>query len=115
MFGNLGGLQISLLVPDEKTYSVVVIVGGISRDVFEQRTSTGSGPFDRWAVVLLTFACKSFTSDRRLLAIQIWRCLGILKRKRPHFRLTCVAQKRLCLSSLLHSALKSFKIYVRCK
>lgn len=47
MFGNLGGLQISLLVPDEKTYSVVVIVGGIGRDVFEQRTSTGSGPFDR--------------------------------------------------------------------
>ena len=28
MFGKLVGLQTSLLVPDEKTYSVVVIVGG---------------------------------------------------------------------------------------
>ena len=45
MFGNLGGLQISLLVPDEKNYSVVVIVGGISKNVFVQRTSNGSGPF----------------------------------------------------------------------
>ena len=45
MFGNLGGLQISSLVPDEEPYSVVVIVGGISKNVFEQRTSTGSGPF----------------------------------------------------------------------
>lgn len=40
MFGNLGGLQISLLVPDEKTYSVVLIVGGISKNIFEQHTST---------------------------------------------------------------------------
>lgn len=28
MFGKLGGLQIRLLVTDEKTYSVVLIVGG---------------------------------------------------------------------------------------
>ena len=45
MCGKLAGLQTSLLVPDEKTYSVVVIVGGISKNVFEQRTSTGSGYF----------------------------------------------------------------------
>lgn len=45
MFGKLVGLQTSSLVPDEKTYSVVVIVGGISQNVFEQRTSTGTGPF----------------------------------------------------------------------
>ena len=45
MFGKLVGLQTSSLVPDEKTYSVVVIVGGISKNVFEQRTSTGTGSF----------------------------------------------------------------------
>ena len=45
MFVKLVGLQTSSLVPDEKTYSVVVIVGGISKNVFEQRTSTGTGPF----------------------------------------------------------------------
>ena len=45
MCGKLVGLETSLLVPYEKTYSVVVIVGGISKNVFEQRTSTGSGYF----------------------------------------------------------------------
>lgn len=36
MFGKLVGLQTSLLVPDEKTYSVVVIVGGHKQKRFRE-------------------------------------------------------------------------------
>ena len=37
----------------------------------------------------------------RHLVTQMWYCQAILKGKKHHFRLTCYAQKRVCLSSLI--------------
>jgi len=41
----------------------------------------------------------------KTLAIQIWWCQGMSKEKKFHFRLTCVAQKRRCLNSLMTSVI----------
>ena len=55
------------------------------------------------------WCCPNFRPNlpyerKRHSRIEIWQRQGILKWKMPHFRLTCVAQKRLCFNSLLSPA-----------
>ena len=80
-----------------------------SKDVYERRTSTRSEPFsllvrfDATKFVLLSFStliemiCPIFGQKHRP------------RMKTGHFRLTCVAQKRLCLNSLTTTARADLK------
>ena len=80
------------------------ILGSLSKGVFERRTSTGSEIFfilkhldaTRFAFLsvftIIEMICPKFGQNCH----QKW--------KKDHFRLTCVAQKRLCLSLLLLTA-----------
>ena len=63
--------------------------GNLSNDVFERRTSTGSG---RFADLRRDFdqVLGQIVSMKTHLGIQIWQRGGILEGKRTHFRLTCV-------------------------
>ena len=54
-----------------------------------------------WGAVWLKLSGKSSLKEKRNSAIQVCKRQGIEKGRRPHFRMTCVAQKRLCLRSLL--------------
>ena len=79
--------------------------GSLSNDVFERLTSSGSGLFELFS--------RDFEQILRQIvstgvAIQIWLRQGISKDKKAHFRLTYVAQKRRCLSSLI-SRTRGFK------
>ena len=49
-------------------------------------------------------ANRLYRPEKRHLVRQFWYCQGLLKWKRPQSQLTCVAQKRLCLSSLMLNA-----------
>ena len=78
-----------------------MIIVSLSSDVFERRTSTGSGlfallsrDFDQLFGQIVSIRIK--TLDNR-----IWNRQGLLKEKKAYFRLTCVDQKRRCLSSLI--------------
>ena len=79
----------------------------MSKDVFERRTSIGSGIFfiPEW------YFCPNFWTNRpykkRDQERHIWYCQVILKWKRCHFRLTFVAQKRLCFISLMTKLVRS--------
>ena len=63
--------------------------GNLSNDVFERRTSTGSG---RFADLRRDFdqVLGQIVSMKTHLGIQTWWRGGILEGKRTHFRLTCV-------------------------
>ena len=80
-------------------------LGNLSKDVFERRTSSGSEAFspyiglDADKFVLLSFFSLTKTIYPRA---QPNHCPMMEK---VHFRLTSVAQKRCCLSSLLVTAL----------
>ena len=52
-------------------------------------------------MVVTQFFGKSSLQEKGHLAVEFWQRLGMLNGKWPHFRLTWVAQKRLCLSSLI--------------
>ena len=94
-----------LLVPD--TYDVKrknkshETIGTLSKDVFEQRTSTGSEAFslficlDANKLVLLSFFSLLKTIYPRVSS------KPLPTMQKVHFRLTSVAQKRCCLSSLM--------------
>ena len=47
------------------------------------------------------FSGKASLLEWKHVALQTWQSQGILKETRLHFCLTCTAQKRLCLSSLI--------------
>ena len=53
-----------------------------------------------WAAVWLKLSSKSSLKEKRNVAIQICQRQSRSKGRRTHFQLTCMAQKRLCLSSL---------------
>ena len=76
-------------------------LGSLSNDVFERRKSAGSGLLsfldDGFAKI---FSQIALVRVKKLSNTNLYR-QSILRGKRPHFRLTCVAQKRFCLSSLL--------------
>ena len=80
-----------------------------SKDVFEPRTSTGSEAFslsvcfDATKFVLLSF----FTLIE--MNCPIFGQKHCPRMKTGHFRLTCVAQKRLCLNSLTSTARADLK------
>ena len=80
-----------------------------SKDVFERRTSTGSEPFslsvcfDATKFVLLSF----FTLIEMIRPIYGQNHCS--RMKTGHFRLTCVAQKRLCLNFLTTTARADLK------
>ena len=90
-----------VLVDKDMKYEARIILGTLSKDVFERSTSTGSVAFslliclDANKLVLLSFCSllKRFTRE-----FQPNRSPMMQK---VHFRLTSVAQKRCCLSSLL--------------
>ena len=65
----------------------------LSKGVFERRTPIRSGLF----VFMSKFIKRKYSGSTNVVASHD----GTLKWKRPHFRLTCVVQKRLYLSSLL--------------
>ena len=71
----------------------------LSKDVFERRTSTGSGLFSFLSGIFVQIFGQLVSILRKRLknATLIWYCQFILQWKRPHFRLTCVTHKRLCL------------------
>ena len=75
-------------------------LGSLSNDVFERRTSTGSCPFsllgDGFAQIfsqIVSIRVKKLRNTNYIASRHIYS---------PHFRLTSVAQKRLCLSSLVY-------------
>ena len=68
--------------------------GFMQKAFFKRHTSTGRGLFHSQAVVLLKFLGRSSLQEQGPLVIQICNRQGILKRRRPHFRLMCVAQKK---------------------
>ena len=76
-------------------------IGSLSKDVFERRTSTGSGLFSffdgGFAQIFSHIASITVKKLRNTNFIS----QGMLRGKIPHFRLTCVAQKGRCLSSLI--------------
>ena len=76
--------------------------GFMQKAFFKRHTSTGRGLFHSQAVVLLKFLGRSSLQEQGPLVIQICNRQGILKRRRPHFRLMCVAQKK-TLGSLSNS------------
>ena len=82
------------------------LLGSLSNDVFERRTSTGSEPFslficlDANKLVLLSFFSLLKTIYLRVST----KPFPVMQK--VHFRLTSVAQKRCCLSSLLTTAIK---------
>ena len=53
-----------------------------------------------WSRALIPLPFPFERLPRRLLAIQIWWRQGLLKEKKAHFRLMCVAEKGGCLNSL---------------
>ena len=65
----------------------------LSKGVFERRTPITSGLF----AFMSKFIKRKYSHSTNVAASHD----GTLKWKRPHFRLTCVVQKRLYLSSLL--------------
>ena len=79
---------------------LIMLLGSLSSSVFERRTSTDSELFPSLGSGLIKLSGKSSLYEKRNLAIQICQRQDIYMVRRPHFRLTCVAQKRLCLSSL---------------
>ena len=77
------------------------LLGSLSIDVFEQRTQTGSRP---WAFLGSGFAqiFRLFVSIKeKILSNTNMVASRYIERERPHFRLTSVAQKLLCFSSLV--------------
>ena len=85
-----------------------VSLESLSKDVFERRTSTGKD-------VLSAFFGSGFAQIfGKIVPIRVktlpgtlttqiwWRQEGTAKGKRHHFRLTCIAQRHLCLSSLFY-------------
>ena len=80
-------------------------LGSLSNDVFERRMPNGSGLF----AILVSDVAQNFRPNlpyerKRHSRKEIWQRQSILKWKMPHFRLTCVAQKRLCFNSQLSPA-----------
>ena len=65
----------------------------LSKGVFERRTPITSGLF----AFMSKFIKRKYSRSTNVVASHD----GALKWKRPHFRLTCAVQKRLCLSSIL--------------
>ena len=65
----------------------------LSKGVFEGRTPITSGLF----AFMSKFITRKYSRSTNVVASHD----GALKWKRPHFRLTCALQKRLCLSSIL--------------
>ena len=64
-----------------------------AKAVFERRTPIRSGLF----AFMSKFIKRKYSRSTNVVASHD----GALKWKRPHFRLTCAVQKRLCLSSIL--------------
>ena len=79
----------------------VIIIGSLSSDVFERRTSTGSEPFS----ILNCLDATKFVLLRVFTLIETISaniCLkSRLKSAKVHVRLTCVTQKRRSLNSLI--------------
>ena len=76
--------------------------GGNIREL-EQERSWATHVNRKWICILgqrFAHIFRQFVSSRHLTR-QIWWRQGIWTGKSLHFRLTCVIQKRLCLSSLL--------------
>ena len=98
-------LAASRLIKREKTSLPVDVcrpkLGSLSNSVFERRTSTRSGLFVSLGSGLVeTLGLIVFIREKKLSNTNLLASRKI-KRERAHFRLTCVAQKRLCLSSLM--------------
>ena len=68
--------------------------GSLGNDVFERSTSTESGIFCTLRPWLEQIVGQIICLRVKTLEIQIWWRQGILKKKKAHFRFTCVAQKR---------------------
>ena len=90
---------------DKKTVLLMRIIGSLSSDVFERHTSTGSEPFSLlvslYATVFVLPSAQKFVQNHGSSVQKV------------HFRLTCVAQKRRCLSSpLSFPALKVSKFFI---
>ena len=71
----------------------------LSSDIFERRTSTGSEPFS----LLISLDATVFVLPSGLILVETI-CPKLVQNhgsrvQRVHFRLTCVAKKRRCLSS----------------
>ena len=74
------------------------ILGSLSKSVFERRTSTGSEVF---SFIIWLDAAKFVLLSVFTLIETIWPNV------KAHFRLTCVTQKLLCLSSLLSISVRA--------
>ena len=84
-----------------KSCPVYVTIGSLRNGVFERRPSTGSEVF----FILKHLDAPKFVFLSVLTIIETscpkkW-AKSLLKNEKKHFRLTCVAEKRLCLSSLI--------------
>ena len=85
-------------------------LGSLSSDVFERRTSTGSEVFSLLTCLDdIKFVFLSFFTVIEAIWLKIC-AKPPSKIKKGHFRLTCVAQKRCCLSSLLAKDARDFQI-----
>ena len=77
-------------------------IGSLSSDVFERRTSTGSEVFSLLTCLDdIKFVFLSFFTVIEAIWLKIC-AKPPSKFEKGHFRLTCVAQKRCCLSSLMY-------------
>ena len=77
------------------------IIGSLSSDVFEWRRSTWSGVFAHFGRDFEQILGQIVSLRVRHLTTQMWSRQGILKEKKAHFRLMCIANKRPCLNSLI--------------
>ena len=69
------------------------ILGSLSKCIFERRTSTGSE-------LLSLLICRNAS---KFVLLSVYGLINCPRMDTVHSWLTCVAQKRLCLSSLLHT------------
>ena len=77
-----------LVIVVKYRHRAIVLLGGLNNHVFKRHTSIGSG---RFAILGRAFEHIFGQIERHV----IW------KANRTHFRLTCVAKKRLCWNSLI--------------
>ena len=83
------------------TWGVERLIRFLSSDVFERRTSTGSEHFSHLICLNATiFVLLGFFTLIETICPKILQSDSSRVQK-VHFRLTCIAQKRCCLNSLI--------------
>ena len=104
-FCSIGVLSTLIIFFSICCCSYLRLKGSLSKGVFERRTSTGSEVFFIFKPLDATkFVFPSVFTIIETICPKLCAKTPSKNEKKDHFRLTCVAQKRLCISSLICNA-----------